>query len=119
MQPIAQPLCVPPPADHNRPPESSTAEALPSCVTTRLKSSQLAASVMLGRWSSCIELFIEVFGERLTHLPGSLFGDYGSYKEREKRFRKEMESLRAQTVVPHFALEVGSGSKEMCMSVLG
>ena len=65
MQPIAQPLCVPPPADHNRPPESSTAEALPSCVTTRLKSSQLAASVMLGRWSSCIELFMEVFGERL------------------------------------------------------
>ena len=61
---------------------------------------------MLGRWSSCIELFMEVFGERLTHLPGSLFGDYGSYKEREKRFRKEMESLRAQTVVPHFALEV-------------
>ena len=106
MQPIAQPLCVPPPADHNRPPESSTAEALPSRVTTRLKSSQLAASVMLGRWSSCIELFMEVFGERLTHLPGSLFGDCGSYKEREKRFRKEMESLRAQTVVPHFALEV-------------
>ena len=30
MQPIAQPLCVPPPADHNRPPESSTAEALPN-----------------------------------------------------------------------------------------
>ena len=117
MQPIAQPLCVPPPADHNRPPESSTAEALPSCVTTRLKSSQLAASVMLGRWSSCIGLFMEVFGERLTHLPGSLFGDYGSYKEREKRFRKEMESLRAQTVVPHFALEVGSGSKEMYIRV--
>ena len=111
MQPIAQPLCGPVGEDHHhhRPPDSATAESVPSCVVAGLKSSQLAASVMLGRWSSCIELFMEVFGERLTHLPGSLFGDYGSYKEREKRFRKEMESLRAQGVVPHFALEVGSG----------
>ena len=105
MQPIAQPLCVPLGDHHRQPP--TAAEPLPSCVVAGLKSSQLAASVMLGRWSSCIELFMEVFGERLTHLPGSLFGDYGSYKEREKRFRKEMESLRAQGVIPHFALEVG------------
>ena len=110
MQPIAQPLCIPPPANHNRPPESSTAEALPSCVTTRLKSSQLAASVMLGRWSSCIELFI--WGEADTPAWLTVWG-----LEREKRFRKEMESLRAQTVVPYFALEVGSGSKEMCLRV--
>ena len=36
-----------------------------------------------------------------------------SYKEREKRFRKEMESLRAQGVIPHFALEVGTIFREV------
>ena len=106
MQPIAQPLCVPAGEDQHLQ-DAAVVEPLPSCVVAGLKSSQLAASVMLGRWSSCIELFMEVFGERLTHLPNSLFGDYGSYKEREKKFRKEMEGLRAQGVVPNFALEVG------------
>ena len=83
----------------------SKMEPLPPESIIGLTQGHLASGVMLGRWNTCIELFVKVFGQSFVSLSSSLFSDYGCYKEREKRFRKNMEVLRMSGGTP-FVLEV-------------
>ena len=94
---LSRPLCP-----HSEP---VTQNLLSDDAILGITTNQLTAGVMLGRWSTCIELFVSAFGDSFSSLSASLLGDYSSYKEKEKSFRKVMENLRSNGGAP-FSLEV-------------
>jgi hypothetical protein len=108
LPPYASPLANPLSAHRT----TSSCTVLSDDAVLGVSSNQLTAGVMLGRWSSCIELFVRSFGDSFSSLSASVLGDYSSYKEKEKSFRKVMESLRSNGGAP-FSLEVDRNSERL------
>ena len=57
-------------------------------------SHRLAASVLVGRWSSCLKVFATAFMDTVGRQSGSVLSEEQMFEQREKEFRREMDHLR-------------------------
>ena len=57
-------------------------------------SHRLAASVLVGRWSSCLKVFATAFMDTVGRQSGSVLSEEQVFEQREKEFRREMDHLR-------------------------
>ncbi len=58
-------------------------------------SHKLTASVLVGRWGGCLEVFSQAFMETIGRQKNSILSQDQQFKHREKEFRKEMDCLRS------------------------
>lgn len=68
-------------------------------------SHKLTASVLVGRWGGCLEVFSQAFMDTVGRQKHSVLSQEQHFKRREKDFRKEMDCLRA-TCHKEIVLEV-------------
>lgn len=60
-------------------------------------SHRLAASVLVGRWSSCLKVFATAFMETVGRQSGSVLSEEQVFEQREKEFRRDMDHLRTSS----------------------
>ena len=60
-------------------------------------SHRLAASVLVGRWSSCVKVFATAFMDTIGRQPGSVLSEEQIFEQRGKEFRREMEHLKSSS----------------------
>ncbi|CAI8024034.1 E3 ubiquitin-protein ligase UBR5 [Geodia barretti] len=70
---------------------------LRGCRVVGVNSHELAASVLLGRWATTVDLFGRVFGETVGRLPDSFLAQERGFKSREREFRRDMDTLHSST----------------------
>ena len=58
-------------------------------------SHKLTASVLVGRWGGCLEVFSQAFMDSVGKQKDSVLSQEQHFKHREKEFRKEMDCMRA------------------------
>ena len=60
-------------------------------------SHRLAASVLVGRWSSCLKVFATAFMDTVGRQSGSVLSEEQVFEQREKEFRRDMDHLRTSS----------------------
>lgn len=58
-------------------------------------SHKLTASILVGRWGACLEVFSQAFMDTVGRQKNSVLSQEQHFKHREKEFRKEMDCLRS------------------------
>ena len=74
---------------------------------------KLTASVLVGRWGACLEVFSQAFMDTVGRHRHSVLSQERHFKHREKDFRKEMDCLRA-SCHKEIVLEVSSSCTWAC-----
>lgn len=86
------PRQTPPPSQSAH---SSLSISLSRDETCGWDSHKLTASILVGRWGGCLEVFSQAFMETVGKQKNSVLSQEQHFKHREKEFRKEMDYMRA------------------------